>query len=170
MPNRDPEVLAGTRGPRSERIESMREVEERALTEPAQVGLRHKNGTVYISKFRRYRVQITAPADVVDPATGRKIVGRPVTAKFEEGVWTNDVKNLAERERIDSYLQENPYFGKYGSGAEFWLASDQEQTVKAAKLRAARDTLKSLPAEAVSAFIREIQQGTKDDHDLPSRA
>lgn len=169
MPRQDPEVLAGTRGPRSDRIDAMRQAADRAETEPVQVGPRRKEGTVYISKFRRYRVQVTSPADVVDPLTGRRTRGVPVKAQFEEGVYINDAKDLAKRAEIDNFLQENPYFGKYGSGAEFWLASDQEVTVKEAKLKSARDVLKSLPPEAVAAFMAELRQGKSEDHTLPPR-
>lgn len=169
MPRQSPEVLAGTRGPRTERIDSMRAASEAAETEPVQVGPQRRNGTVYVSKFRRYRVQVTAPADVVDPLTGRKTRGVPVKAQFEDGVYVNDTKDLELRAKIDTYLQENPYFGKYGSAAEFWLASDQESTLKAAKLKSARDTLKSLPPEAVAAFVAELQQGDAEDHVLPPR-
>jgi hypothetical protein len=169
MPRQDPDVLAGTRGPRTDRIEDMRQAAERAETEPVQVGPRRKQGTVYVSKFRRYRVQVTAPADVVDPLTGRKTRGIPVVAKFDEGVYVNDTKDLTQRAAIDTFLQENPYFGKYGSGAEFWLADDQESSIKAAKLKSARETLKSLPREAVAAFMAELQQGKDEDHTLPQR-
>jgi hypothetical protein len=149
----------------------MRAAAERAETEPVQVGPRRfKDGTVYISKFPRYRVQITSPADIIDPLTGRKTRAVPLAAKFEDGIWVNDAKDAKARADIDEFLQGNQYFGKPGTGAEFWLLSEQEAAVKIAKLRQARETLKSLPPEAVAAFVREIQQGDKEDHTLPTRS
>jgi len=171
MPRQEPEILDGIRGPRADRIEAMRQAAERE-SEPAQVPVRaaQRDGTVYISKFRRYRVQVTSPADIIDPLTGRKTRGVPVCAKFDEGVWVNDAKDLKLRAQIDEFLQQNPYFGRYGTNAEFWLASEQEAAIKSAKLRQARDTLRSLPPEAVAAFMQEIRQGKDEDRELPTRS
>ena len=51
----DPEVMTGARGPRTERLEKMREADAAATSEPAQLPKIKRPGTTYVSTFRRYR-------------------------------------------------------------------------------------------------------------------
>jgi hypothetical protein len=120
--------------------------------------------TVYVSRYTSYRVQITAPIDTIDPTTGQREKGRPIVAQFVEGVYRNNNRDEGVRKLIDRTLQRNDLFGKPGQ-AEFWLASEQKAMAEAAKLKAATETLKSLPKETLDAYIASL----KTDHELPAR-
>jgi hypothetical protein len=170
MPRHKPEVVAGMRGPRSDRIADMREVEAR---DPEQVQVppvakKNSKDTLYLSKFPSYKVTITSPGDIVNPVTGQRTVQRGITADFKNGQYRNSAKDKATRKLIDDALQKNSRFGKPGSGCDYWLASDQEAAIKKAKLDQARATLKELPAEVVAEFMENLKQGDAEDHQLPA--
>ena len=170
MPRQKPEVVAGMRGPRSDRWTEMQEVEAR---DPEQVqapplSKSQKGAVVYLSKFPTYRVQITSPGDTINQFTGQRTIVRGITAKWKAGVFINDAKDKTTRKLVDETLQKNSRFGKPGSGCDFWLASDQETAIKEAKQRDTRAYLESLPKEEVSAFVDSLKQGEKADHTLPA--
>jgi hypothetical protein len=71
------------------------------------------------------------------------------------------------RALIDETLQANKYFGRFGSTADFWLASDQQERTKNAALESAMRTLRSLPKEAVDAFVGALKAGEAEDHAIP---
>ena len=164
MPRTTPDVLDGMRAPRSVRLEQIKaNAEDNSLPE-ARVGTDH---TVYVSKYRRYRVQVSAPQTFIDPATGRKnSAGKMIAAIFDEGIYRNKERDPKIREQIDEALQSNPYFGKFGSTAHFWLASEQNAVMERSRRQAAMDTLKSMPREAVEQFVAELRQGEAEDHEL----
>lgn len=165
-----PEVLDGFRGPRTDRMDKMREATDKAETEPAQLPAVKKQGTTYVSQFRRYRVQVTAPMDRIDPATGLREIGRPIVAQFEDGVYVNDHKDPKIKKLIDDQLQGNPFFGKFGDGgAHYWLADTQQASLDRAKLEAAKATLSKLPKEVVEEFVASLKPGEEQDHKLPAR-
>jgi hypothetical protein len=173
MPPYAPEVLTGMRAPRTVRLEEARAREAAATPESTQVTLPPSApGTVvYVSKFRRYRVQITAPTSYIDPTTGRRVSGgKRLEAQFEDGVYRNTSKDPAIRKLIDEALQSNPHFGAFGSIADYWLASDQESKMQAARVASALDTLKTLPKETVEQYVAALKQGTAEDHELPPAA
>lgn len=172
MAKQAPKVLDGARGPRSDRIDDMRAQSE-AVYDTAVTTLPKVDGTVYLSPFPSYCVQITAPADVVDPATGIKTRGRPTKAQFSEGRYVNNARDLKLRAFIDERLQENSRFGRPGSGADYWLAVDAMRMTQAAAKANATATLRQLakqnPAE-LKQLIAELQQGEDADVTMPQAA
>lgn len=163
-----PEVLPGLRAPRTVRIEAMH-----AAAEAAQVAPSPAAGTagisVYVSKYRRYRVQVTAPQSYVGPDGRKHSGGKRLEAQFDEGVFRNDHRDPAVRALFDEALQANPYFGVFGSGsAHFWLASDQQARMEKARIESALNVLKSLPKETVEQYAAALKQGAAADHALPA--
>jgi hypothetical protein len=166
-----PDMLDGMRAPRSVRLE---DIQTRAhagnpLPEPEE----RAGVTTYVSKWRRYRIQITAPTAFTNPVTGQhSVAGREIAAEFDEHVYRNREKDPDIRKLIDDTLQRNPYFGTFGKhqgdNVHFWLAEDQKAATQAAKIAAALETLKALPKDAVDAFVADLQQGDAADHVLPS--
>lgn len=167
MPRFAPKVLDGSRGPRAERIDDIRaEVEQDAaqgLTDVPKV-----DGTVYLSMYPGYMVQISAPADVTDPLTGRKTIGRPVVAKFVEGRYVNNARDKKLRAYIDEEMQRKTRFGKPGTGADYWLAEDAIRMTRAAAKASALATLRSMPKEALDEFLGELKQGDASDQTMPA--
>jgi hypothetical protein len=135
----------------------------REMTKVAKV-----DGTVYLSAFPSYCVLVTAPADQVDPLTGRKTVGRPTKALFQEGRYVNNARDPKTREFIDGVLQANSRFGKPGSGADYWLADEAIRMTQAAAKASALATLRAMPKEAVEQFLSELQQGDSTDQAMPA--
>ena len=170
MPRQRPEVIAGMREPRSTRLEAMAEVEAR---DPEQIQVQaapvKKNETLYLSKFPSYRVTITSPGDAIHPVTGQRTVQKGITALFKGGQYRNSVKDKTTRKLIDDTLQKNSRFGKPGKdNPDYWLASDQEEAIKKAKLDQARAVLESLPEEVKAEFLGTLKKGDKADHQLPA--
>lgn len=168
MPKFAPKVLDGTRAPRADRLDDMRAM---ADAQPEAPSVMPKvDGTVYLSPFPSYCVQITAPADLVDPVTGRKTVGRPVKALFQEGRYVNNARDPKVRKHIDDVMQSNSRFGRPGSGADFWLAEEAVRMTQAAAKANATATLKRLAAERPDEFkalVAEIAQGDATDQVMP---
>lgn len=172
MPRLKPTVMDGTRGPRADHID---EIRARAAEEPdiAQglTAVPKVDGTVYLSPFPSYCVQVTAPADLTDPITGRKTIGRPIKALFQEGRYVNNAKDPKVRAHIDEVLQSNSRFGLPGSGADYWLAAAAIRMTKAAAKASAMRTLRELakqnPGE-LSRVLSELQQGDAADVTMPA--
>lgn len=172
MAKKQPVVMDGTRGPRADTIDAIRaradEVDDIAqgLTAVPKV-----DGTVYLSAFPRYCVQITAPADITDPITGRKTIGRPVKAQFDEGRYVNNAKDLKLRAHIDQVLQQNTRYGLPGRGADFWLAEAAIRMTKAAAKASAKATLRELAKsnpDELKNLIAELTQGDATDVVMPA--
>lgn len=165
-----PEMLEGMRAPRSVRLEDIRKSTEAALNAPAPSPYAPAGVTVYVSPYRKYRVQITAPPRFSAPdGSGRTLPsGKMYVAEFEEGVFRNNHRDAAVRTLFDEQLQSNPYFGRFGGGPKvhYWLASDQNATTEGARIQAALATLKALPKEVVDQYVADLHQGDADDHDL----
>jgi len=167
MPKFTPKVLDGSRGPRADRMDDMRAQSEVAFdATPAEAP--KVDGTVYLSMFPAYCVQVTAPADLTDPVTGRKTIGRPTRAMFQEGRYVNNARDPKVRKHIDEVLQSNSRFGRPGSGADYWLAADAVRMAQAAAKAGALVTLRSMPREAVEQFIAELKQGDASDVVMPA--
>lgn len=155
-----PTMLDGMRAPRSVRLEEIRGAQEAETSVPAAApGI-----SVYVSRYRRYRVQITAPQSYIGPDGRKNSGGKRLEAQFEDGVFRNDAHDPKVRALIDESLQANKYFGAFGTMAHFWLANDQKARTEARKLQAALDTLKSLPRDVVEQHMAELRQGDADDH------
>lgn len=161
-----PDVLDGMRAPRAVRLEEMqkRTAAGEALPEPREVD----GVVIYVSKYPGYRVQITSPLHTVNPMTGQPIPGgRELVAQFENGVFRNTERDPEYRQLINETLQRNKYFGKFGSGAHYWLASEQRAQLEASRVKSALATLKALPADVVAQFVADLKQGDAPDHKLP---
>lgn len=162
-----PDVLDGMRAPRSVRLEA---IQARAAQPEVPNVVSAPGVTTYVSRYKRYRVQITAPQSGFNPVTGQPIpMGRELVAQFEEFVFRNTERDPEARELIDRTLQSNPYFGKFNGGVNihYWLADEQKAAQEAAKLNAALDTLKGLPKEALEQYVAQLTQGRESDHELP---
>ena len=169
MARQAPKVLDGTRGPKADRIDDMRAGSEAAF-EPS-LAIPKVDGTVYLSMYPMYRIQVTAPADITDPITGRKTIGRPTVAAFAEGRYVNNAKDPKLRKHIDEVLQSNSRFGKPGSGCDFWLAEDAIRMTKAAAVANAKATLRQLAQSNPDEFrevVAAIQQGDATDEKMPA--
>ena len=170
MARQAPKVLEGTRGPRADRFDDMRAQSE-AVFDPTPAEMPKVDGTVYLSMYTSYCVLVSAPADVVDPITGRKTVQRPTKAQFANGRYVNNAKDPKLRAWIDSVLQSNSRFGKPGSGCDFWLAEDAVRMTKAAAKASATATLKRLATENKDEFeklVAELRQGDATDERMPA--
>lgn len=167
-----PEIVKGTREPRSVRLEKIREASAVAEGSRATPALPPPSpvGTVYVSLYRRYRVQVTAPRTFSDPATGQKtLAGKRIEAQFEECVYRNDARDPKVRKLIDESLQSNPRFGPFGAAtSDFWLAEDQRAKMEDARVASAMNTLRSLPKEMVEEFVSALKRGDAEDHELPA--
>ncbi len=169
MPRFQPKVLDGTRGSRADRIDDMREQSEREF-EPS-IEVPKVDGTVYLSQFPSYCVQITAPADLTDPLTGRKTVGRPVKALFQEGRYVNNARDPKVRKHIDEVMQSNSRFGKPGSGCDYYLAEEAQRMSQAAAKANATATLRQLAKQnpdELKQLLAELQQGADTDVVMPA--
>lgn len=166
MTSSAPDVLIGTRAPQSVRLEQAR-AKAAGATQATVVVPTGFN--TYISRDRRYRVQITAPQSYIGPDGRKQSGGKMLVAEFDEGIYRNNHRDAKTRALIDEVLQSNPYFGPFGSsGAHYWLASDQQAVMEQARIKAALETLKALPKAAVDQFIGELKQGDAEDHEIPA--
>jgi hypothetical protein len=170
MPKFAPKVVDGTRGPRDTRMEEMRAQSEAGFDATPAV-MPKVDGTVYLSAYPGYMVQISAPADITDPLTGRKTIGRPVVARFVEGRYVNNARDQKLRDYVDEEMQRKTRFGKPGTGADYWLAEDAVRMAQAAAKASAATTLRSLakqnPAE-LERLIAELRQGSDTDVKMPA--
>lgn len=153
-----PVMIDGMRGPRQERARqeglyksTYSPLSPEQLVDPGK-------GTVYESKHRRYRVQVTTTPDTKDPNTGQVVAARQIVAKFDDFYYVNREENPALREMIDKTLQRNLW---YGLNRDFWLAKDKRSADDARKIAEARDAFKENPA-AVQAFLDELKASGVD--------
>lgn len=169
MPKFAPKVLDGTRGPRADRIDDMR-AQADMVPEPLRE-MPKVDGTVYLSLYPGYMVQISAPADLTDPLTGRKTIGRPIVARFEEGRYVNNARDPKVRRYIDEEMQRKTAFGLPGSGADYWLAEAAVRMTLAAEKASAKATLRKLAQQnpdELKQLISELQQGDETDATMPA--
>jgi hypothetical protein len=170
MPKFAPKVLDGTRGARDTRIDEMRAQSE-AVFDATPAEMPKVDGTVYLSAFPGYMVQLSAPADVTDPFTGKKTVGRPVVARFAEGRYINNARDPKLRKFIDEEMQSKTRFGKPGAGSDYWLAEDAIRMSKAAAKASATATLRALAKQnpdELEKLISELRQGDATDVQMPA--
>jgi hypothetical protein len=153
------------RAPRSVRLEDIRQQADPTGVPTAPI-LAAPGVTVYVSKYRRYRVQITSPQSYVGPDGRKNTGGKRYEAQFDEGIFRNDHHDPAVRALFDEELKKNKYFGTFGSNADYWLASDQHGKIEGKRIESALATLKSLPKEVVSGYVAQLQHGSAEDHTL----
>lgn len=176
MPANAPEVLTGTRPTGAQRMDLIRAAATRAerSAELAQAPIAAEGTTLYQSRYRRYRVQITAPGDVTDRYTGRVEKGKPIAAQFDDFYYVNAVKDPEVHKLIDDALMANFY---YGLMSDFWLAKDKTaQIVKASidsavhAIRANMALIKDTQPEVMHDLLRELKAGGMFDWDLQNYA
>lgn len=161
-----PTMIDGMRQPQSVRLEEARKQNAVGL-DPATVAatLAPAGVNVYISHSRGYLVEVMNKRAFVHE--GERVPAQRVAAQFVEGVFRNDHPDPEVRKLIDERLQRNKYFGKFGDGkAHFWLLADMQKATKAAQVKSALDTLKTLPREQVEQYLADLKQGDAEDHDL----
>lgn len=171
MPATAPEVLTGQRPTGAQRMDLIRAAAARQErgAELTQAPFAAEGTTLYQSRIRRYRVQITAPGDVTDRYTGRVEKGKPIAAQFDDFYYVNAARDPEVRKLIDQALQENYYFGLT---SDFWLASEKtQQIVKASidsavhAIRSNMEMLKTQP-DVLHELLRELKAGGVFDWDL----
>lgn len=171
MPKFAPKVLDGTRSSRADRLDDMRAQSEAVFDPTPAAELPKVDGTVYVSQFPSYCVQITAPADLIDPVTGRKTIGRPVRAQFAEGRYVNNARDPKVRKHIDEVMQSNSRFGRPGSGADYYLADEALRMSRAAAKANATATLRQLAKQnpdELKQLLAELTQGSDTDVVMPA--
>ena len=91
---------------------------------------------IFQSKYRTHRIQIDAPADVID-ARGRKSMGRTLFCQFRD--WTYSIPKFVKPENarfILTTLREHPAFN-----ADFWEQKDLAADLRVAKVAQVVDLL-----------------------------
>lgn len=85
---------------------------------------------VFQSKYRRHRIQIDSPADVID-ARGRKTMGRTLFAQFDNWHWSIPrwIKKLDEANFILDILRNHPAFNQ-----DFWEEKDNSHEIRVAQV------------------------------------
>lgn len=91
---------------------------------------------VFQSKYRRHRIQIDSPADVIDNR-GRKTMGRTVFAQFSEYHYSIPkwIK-VEDAEYILKVLREHPAFNR-----DFWEEKDNSHDIRVAQVARVVDML-----------------------------
>lgn len=163
MSNRqEPQIQSGPRGPLGSPAAPSQEAGASAVSAASVFAPRKKkpaappdpNVIRFRSRYSGYRIQITAPADVFEPASGRVIKGRPKVAQFRGGYFeTKDPETL--KVMLDS--------GKFGLGNDFWRVEDQEKheanvAMQEAAMKVA--AVKGLPVEqqaVVDALLDQLR-------------
>lgn len=109
MAVKNPEIVAGARGPRSTRTPKESADQVQGQVPEGQVW--------YQSKYARYRIQLTAPKDVHLP-DGRVKTDAPIVAQFEGAMLKLNLKKEKDR-NANELLQEHENLGTM-----FWNFQD----------------------------------------------
>jgi len=159
-----PVMIEGMRGPADARKRYEAEFKAKYIPIQPDDYITPEQGTVYQSRHRRYRIQVTTVPDTKYADTGRLVPGKSIVAKFDEYFWVNREVDPEKRKMIDDALQSNPWFG---SNKDFWLAAEKRKTDDAARIESAKESFKRNP-EALKALIDELRAGG-EDFSLPER-
>jgi hypothetical protein len=117
---------------------------------------------VFISRFNSLRIQVTAPADRIDPGTGRIFRARPVAAQFREGIFTIDLRQPGASEVYTFLTGRDAETGKKTGdahphyGVDFWLASEAYEQAKEAHYQQLLQTAMSEP-DIVTRLVADLQ-------------
>jgi len=152
-----PTILDGMRGTRSARADAARNVPK-----PEKV-LPPGEGICYLSKYERYRCQITSPTQTLS-TDGRIHREVPVVVQFEAGMFRNNEKDPKKRKEIDRILQESPNFGL---GRMFWLASDDAEDRRQRTAKQAAYLIQHDPALQAE-IEKQVTLRLGKSEDLPS--
>lgn len=119
---------------------------------------------VFQSRFYGYRYQISAPADVYNPATGEVTKGRPKAAQFTQGEFrTSDPEVVARMKRAP----------EYGIGRDFWDAEEMRAISLTRSVESLAETVKNSGDPAlIQRLIDELTPlaGQTKEFKLPSPA
>lgn len=139
---RQPQVRTGAIGPEADPHEQpSQDLLAAAVAQAKEARAAAPEEVVFHAKARNYMFQVTAPAPIFDPASGRILEARPKVAKFQNSEYrTKDAEVIAIMKNDRSY----------GIGRDFWDAAElaTRAAVDAdARLEAqVREKLKSDPA------------------------
>lgn len=140
-----PEVITGARGPREQRDAVAADQKAKRALGVQQTSTPGK--VRFQSAFANLRIQVTAPADMRDPFTGRITPGRPKAAQFKEHILDVDEKNTDTLE----WLKSHPSYG-----AKFWLMADVIAEAKRQEVEQAKRILADpVQREAVLEALKE---------------
>ena len=132
-------VVTGVRGPHKP---------EERVEEPVHSHV-EEGEVAYGSSIKHYRVQITAPYDIHNAATGRVTKAEPKVAQFREFAFiASDPEIIKELDKIA------------GIGKKLWRQADLTKAVAAAKDEEIRKFVAKDP-EKVAQMLKEIT-GAKD--------
>ncbi len=137
MPRVQPKVVTGLKGPGK--------VEGREKAPLAGPVAAKANEVVYESVVKNYRLQITAPFDIVDTRTGRVTAADPKVAQFRENVFITEDTEVIEIMDAGSCC---------GVGKEYWRQTDLTAAVEQRKDDEIRAFVAAHP-EKVKAFLQE---------------
>ncbi len=114
MPRGQAQVRTGAIGPESDPRESpSQDVMAQRVQQAHEARPASPQEVVFHSRYRNYIVQITSPAPIFDPATGRVLDVRPKAAKFQNSEYrTKDAEIIA-------IMKDNRSFG-----SDFWDADE----------------------------------------------
>lgn len=118
---------------------------------------------IFQSKYRKHRVQVTSPADRLDPSTGILIRARPIAARFEDGIYR--IPRQLDRKDADFVLERLRQHPNYGIGRDFW---EQADMIDEGKIKATADSIALLQSNPdIRQSVLEVLEST--DFDLDDR-
>jgi hypothetical protein len=118
MPKGQPQVRAGLVGPNTVREEPSLDPLAKAAQNARDARPAAPQEVVFQARAKNYIFQITAPAPIFDPATGRVLEGRPRAAKFQASEYrTSDPETIAIMKADRAY----------GVGRDFWDVAEMQQ-------------------------------------------
>lgn len=150
-----PEVISGARGPRD--VRDAQVAEKRASK--AALGMKAPAGKIrFQSRYSNLRIQISAPADIRDPFTGRITAGRPKAAQFR-----NNFFDVAETDEDTlKWLKEHPAYGR-----NFWLLSDVVEQARKIQVDNVKRQLESDP-EFKARVLEALRESNEASLPIPT--
>ena len=106
--------------------------------EPEKQGPAKPHEVVFQSRYRRHRIQIDSPADIID-ARGRKTQGRTLFAQFQDHLFSipKHLKDDQKQFMLD-VLKQHP---RFGVDKDFWEQADLDHKARVAQVARVVDLL-----------------------------
>lgn len=149
-----PEVITGARGPRD--VRDAQAAEKKAKKALGLTTVTPEGKVRFQSAFANLRIQVTAPADLRDPFTGRLTPGRPKAAQFRDHFYDVDAKELDTLE----FMKAHPAYGQ-----KFWLLEDVIKVARQKEVEHAKRVLADPDQRA--AVIEALKESGVTDFELP---